>query len=109
MLESMLGSRSCEQVLLFLAARDEGYAREMARFFDVDFRPIRNQLRKLEAGGILCSRPAGKTVLYSFNPRCPYRKELIALIEKVMTFCPADLKKRLISNRRRPRRQGKPL
>jgi len=109
MLESMLGSKSCEQVLLFLAAREEGYAREIARFYGVDYRPIRNQLSKLEAGGILCSRPAGKTVLYSFDPRCPFRDELIALIEKVMTFCPAALMERLISNRRRPRRRGKPL
>ncbi len=109
MLESMLGSKSCEQVLLYLTARDEGYAREIARFYGVDYRPIRNQLSRLEAGGILCSRPAGKTILYSFDPRCPFREELIALIEKVMTFCPAVLMERLTSNRRRPRRRGKPL
>jgi hypothetical protein len=109
MIESLLGSKSCEQVLLFLSARGEGYAREIARFFGVDYRPIRNQLRKLELGGILCSKPAGKTLLYSYNPRCPYRKELLALIEKILTFCPIDLRDRLITNRRRPRRQGKPL
>jgi len=109
MIESLLGSTSCEQVLLYLNAREEGYAREIARFYGVDYRPIRNQLRRLEDGGVLCSKPAGKTVLYSYNPRCPYRKELIALIEKVLTFCPVDLRERLISNRRRPRRQRKPL
>ncbi len=109
MLESLLGSKSCELVLLFLTVRGEGYAREIARFFGVDYRPIRNQLRKLEVGGILCSKPAGKTVLYSFNPRCPYRRELVMLLEKVLKFCPLDLKERLIGNRRRPRRWGKPL
>jgi len=109
MLESLLGSKSCEQVLLYLNARKEGYAREIARFFDVDYRPIRNQLRRLEAGGILYSKPAGKTILYSYNPRCPYRRELMALIEKVLTFCPDNLSERLVNNRRRPRRRGKPL
>ena len=109
MLETLLGSTSCEQVLLFILAREEGYPREIARFFDVDYRPIRNQLDKLEAGGILRSRSAGKTRLYSFNPRCPFQNELKTLLSKVMTFCPEDLKKRLLINRRRPRRRGKPL
>lgn len=109
MLETLLGSTSCEQVLLFILARDEGYPREIARFFTVDYRPIRNQLDKLETGGILRSRSAGRTRLYSFNPRCPFLKELKALLDRVMVFCPDDLKQRLLVNRRRPRRRGKPL
>ena len=109
MLETLLGSKSCERVLLFILARDEGYSREIARFFDVDYRPIRNQLDKLEAGGILRSSSKGRTRLYSFNPRCPFLKELKALLERVMVFCPDDLKEELLMNRRRPRRRGKPL
>ena len=109
MLETLLGSISCEQVLLFIHARQEGYPREIARFFDVDYRPIRNQLDKLEAGGILQSRSVGRTRLYSFNLRCPFLNELKALLDKVMTFCSDDLRERLFKNRRRPRRRGKPL
>lgn len=109
MLETLLGSTSCEQVLLFILAREEGYPRGIARFFKVNYRPIRNQLDKLEAGGILRSRSAGRTRLYSFNPRCPFADELKRLLIKVMKFCPEDLKERLLVNRRRPRRRGKPL
>jgi len=109
MLETLLGSVSCEQVLLFIFARAEGYPREIARFFKVDYRPIRNQLCKLESGGVLRSRSAGKTRLYSFNPRCPFLNELKMILNKVMTFCPDDLKEGLFMNRRRPRRSGKPL
>ena len=109
MLETLLGSTSCEQVLIFIFSRKEGYSREIARFFDVDYRPIRNQLEKLEVGGILRSRFVGKTLLYSFNPRCPYLKELKSLLDKVMTFCPAELREELIVNRRRPRGRDKPL
>ena len=109
MLETILGSASCERVLLFILARNEGYPRGIARFFDVDYRPIRNQLDKLEVGGILRSRTAGRTRLYSFNPRCPFLKELKALLNKVMVFCPDELKEELQMNRRRPRRRGKPL
>ncbi len=109
MLEYLVGSRSCEQVLLFISARGEGYPREIARFFGVDYKPIRNQLDRLEIGGILRSRSVGRTRLYSFNPRCPFLAELKNLLVKVMTFCPEDLKEKLIMNRRRPRRLGKPL
>jgi hypothetical protein len=109
MLETLLGSTSCERVLLFIHAREEGYPREIARFFKVDYRPIRNQLEKLESGGILRSRSAGRTRLYSFNPRCPFLKELKALLDKVMKFCPVDLKEELLMVRRRPRLRGKPL
>ncbi len=109
MLESLLGSANCERVLLFIFAREEGYPREIARFFAVDYRPIRNQLDKLESGGILRSRTVGRTRLYSFNPRCPFVKELKALLGKVMLFCPEEMKENLLVYRRRPRRRGKPL
>jgi len=109
MLEPILGSASCERVLLFIHTRGEGYPREIARFFQADYRSIRNQLDKLEAGGVLRSRSTGRTRLYSFNPRCPYLKELEDLLDRVMTFCPDDLKEELLMNRRRPRRRGKPL
>ena len=109
MLESILGSVSSERVLLFILARNEGYGTEIAKFYETDLTPIQRQLDKLEEGGVLASRNAGRTRLYSFNPRCPFLKELKALLEKVMTFCPEDLRERLIMNRRRPRRRGKPL
>jgi len=109
MLETLLGSVSCEQVLLYIFARNEGYPREIARFFEVDYRPIRNQLEKLEAGGILRSEMVGRTRVYSFNPRCPYLNELKALLEKVIIFCSEDIKQRLLVYRQRPRCAGKPL
>jgi predicted ArsR family transcriptional regulator len=109
MLEAILGSKNREKVLLFILSRDEGYAREIARFFDAGLDPVQKQLDRLEAGGVLESRKVGRTRLYSFNPRCPFLKELRALLQKVMAFCPEDLKERLVMNRRRPRRRGKPL
>ncbi len=109
MLETIVGSSSSEKVLMFLLARDEGYAREIARFFATDLAPIQKQLAKLEAGGVLVSRVAGRTRLFSFNPRYPMIDELRALLEKTLQFYPDDLRDRLLMNRRRPRRRGKPL
>jgi hypothetical protein len=109
MIESLVGSINCERVLAFLVARGEGYAREMATFYDSSLLPIQKQLDKLEAGGILVSRTAGRTRLYTFNPRYPLLTELTALLEKAITFYDEELQQRLLLNRRRPRRRGKPL
>jgi hypothetical protein len=109
MLEPILGSASSEKVLIFLFARQEGYAREIARFFATDLDPIQKQLSKLEAGSVLVSRVVGRTRLFSFNPRYPMVDELRALLEKTVQFYPDDIRERLLMDRRRPRRRGKPL
>ncbi len=107
-LEPIFGSNNRERVLIFLQARDVGYAREIARFFETDHFPIQNQLEKLEGGGVIVSREAGRTVLYEFNPRYAFLKELRAILEKAISYYPDDLQERLLMNRRRPRRRGKP-
>jgi hypothetical protein len=109
MIEAIVGSISCERVLIFLNARGEGYAREIAAFFSSSLAPVQKQLDKLEAGGVLASRTAGRTRLYTFNPRYPLLRELSALLEKSISFYDEELQQRLLLNRRRPRRRGKPL
>lgn len=108
LLEPILGSTNRELVLIYLVAREEGYGREIARFFETALSPIQEQLEKLEAGSVIVSREVGRTVLYQFNPRYPLLEELRALLEKALTFYPEDQKERLLMNRRRPRRRGKP-
>ncbi len=109
MLASLFGSRNAERVLIFLFAREEGYAREIARFFATDLKSIQNQLDKLEAAGILSSRAVGRTRPYTFNPRYPFLPELKALLEKALTFYPEEEREQLMMNRRRPRARGKTL
>jgi len=109
LLESILGSISRERVLLFLFAREEGYPREIARFFKTDLAPIQRQLIKLEINGVLSSRLAGRTRLYSLNPRYAFKPELEGLLAKALDFYPLEERERLLLNRRRPRRSGKPL
>lgn len=109
MLEVILGSKNAERVLIYIYARGEGYAREIARFYETDLLPIQKQLDKLEAGGVLVSREVGKTRPYVFNPRYPFLNELIALLEKALPFYPEDQREELTMNRRRPRAKGKAL
>jgi hypothetical protein len=107
-LEPILGSTNRELVLVYLVAREEGYAREIARFFDSDLSPIQEQLEKLEVGSVIVSREVGRTVLYQFNPRYPLLKELKLLLNKALIYYPEEERDRLLMNRRRPRRRGKP-
>jgi len=106
MLEPLLASTNCERVLTFLAAREEGYLRQIADFFQSAPAPVLKQLEKLENGGVLFSRLVGRTRLYGFNPRYPFLKELKALLDKALTFYPEDIRARLLVNRCRPRRKG---
>lgn len=106
---NLLGSTNKERVLIYLAARDRGYAREIARFFDVSPSPIQKAMDSLERAGVLNSRSIGKTREYEFNRRYPLREELSSLISKALSLYPASLRKELTTVRKRPRRRNKPL
>jgi hypothetical protein len=109
MIESLLGSKNAERVLLYIFARDEGYAREIASFYRTDLKSIQMQLDKFEKSGVLASRTVGRTRPYVFNPRYPFLKELKALLQKALSFYPDNEREELIMNRRRPRARGKVL
>ena len=109
MIEVLLGSKNAERVLLFIFTRDEGYAREIAAFYETDLKPIQMQLDKFEKSEVLVSRSIGRTRPYEFNPRYPFLTELKALLEKALSFYPAKEQEELTMNRRRPRAKGKTL
>jgi hypothetical protein len=107
MLQALLGSSGSEKVLMFIATRGEGYAREISRFSGMGLYPVQRQLDKFELGGILASKMQGRTRLYSFNPRYPFLRELKQLLDRALTFYPESEREILLMNRRRPRRRGK--
>lgn len=109
MLESLFGSKSRERVLVFLYCRGEGYAREIARFYKTDLDPVQKQLGRLEYGGVVASRKAGRTLLYQLNPRYVFSLELRALLKRSLEFLDQTEREILAPVRTRPRRKGKPL
>ena len=109
MIESLFGSRNAERVLIYIFAREEGYAREIANFYETDLKSIQMQLDKFEKSGVLVSRSVGRTRPYMFNPRYPFLNEVKALLEKALSFYPESQREELIMNRRRPRARGKTL
>ena len=109
MLEELFGSKNRERVLQYILANGQGYAKEIADFYESSVDPIQKQLERLELGGILVSQTVGRTRLFMFNPRYAFKEELTALLEKARTYYSAEEQERLTKQRKRPRRTGKPL
>jgi predicted transcriptional regulator len=109
MLEALVGSTSAERVLLFLSARGEGYASEIARTYGVGPSLIQKQLDRMERDGLLVAQQVGRTRVYSFSPRFPFVEEVKNLMLKALEKYPDELQVKIRMDRRRPRRKGKPL
>ena len=108
MLEGLVGNKTAERVLLFLQAYGEGYAQQIADRFSISLSAVQRQLARLEDGGVVVSQLKGRTRLYVFNPRWPFRFELQELLKKVLSYLPNAELDRYYRSRTRPRRKGKP-
>ena len=83
MLEGIFGNASAEKVLLYLEQYEEGYATAIARAFDgMTQYMAQRQLERFEGAGVLVSSLKGRTRLYRWNPRYPFRQELRALLAR---------------------------
>lgn len=109
MIEGLLGNATAEKVLLYLEHHGEGYASAIADAFEgVSMSMALAQLRRFEAAGLLVSRSQGRTRVFTWNPRYPFRPEVRALLRKALNALPETERRRYFSGRRRPRRSGKP-
>jgi predicted ArsR family transcriptional regulator len=108
MLESLFGNRTAEKVLLYLQTYEEGYARQIARTFEVSLNAVQKQLRRFEDGGVLVSRTVGRTRVFTWNPRYPFKEPLRELLSRALEYLPESEKRAYYRERRRPRRSGKP-
>ena len=105
---SPFGGKTRTAVLLALRLLSESYPRELARLLGKQLSGVQQALRGLELDGLVAARPAGRTRLYRINPRYfaydDLQKYLLRLTEPE-----EDLRSRIESMRRRPRRVGKAL
>ena len=109
MLEGVFGNASAEKVLFYIEQYGEGYATAIANTFDeLSLHMAQRQLERFERAGALVSSLKGRTRLYTWNPRYPFLRELRALLAKGLEALPGSERKRYFSDRRRPRRAGKP-
>lgn len=109
MLEALFSNSTKERVLLYLYTHQEGYGKEISRLLGIALRSVQLQLKGLEEGGVLVCRKRDRTLVYQLNPRYPFYKELVAILEKALTLLPVDERREKFTPRLRPRRMGKPI
>lgn len=109
MLETLFGNKTAERTLLYIINYGEGHTSGIAQTFDLPKSQVRKQLIKLENGGILVGRNVGNIRMFQISPRCPYKRELEALLEKALSLLSSNEIEKYYRQRRRPRRTGKKL
>lgn len=109
MIDLLFGNATAEKVLLYLERYGEGYAKAIADTFDgVSLNMVQKQLARFERAGLLVSVLKGRTRLFLWNPRYPFLEDVRSILAKALRRLPDDERKRYFSQRRRPRRTGKP-
>lgn len=111
MLELLFGNQTTEKILFYLVKNEDCYGTDLAKRFDLALYGIQRTLNKLERAGIVVSFNKGRTRYYQFNPAYPFLQELRVFMEKAFLFLPENIQEVYIQplQRKRPRRQGKPL
>ena len=105
---SPFGGRVRTKALIALSLLTESFPRELGRLLSEPINGVQQALAGLEKDGLVAARSAGRTRLYQLNPRYFALKELQAFLKR-LAEPETDLRNRIESLRKRPRRAGKRL
>ena len=105
---SPFGGTTRTRVLLALRLLAESYPRELARMLGMPFSSVQKALRSLERDGLVAGRALGRTRVFRLDPRYFANDELQRFLLR-LTEPAFELKTRVSTLRRRPRRTAKPL
>lgn len=108
-LDAIFGNRTAAAVLLYLQNYDSGHASRIARDCGIRVSLVQDQLRRLEAAGLLVSRMVGRARVFEFNPRNPTATRLRDFLAAELKALPDSIVRKHFRERTRPRRTGKPL
>lgn len=109
MINSLFGNSTAAKVLLYIQNYGSGYASAIAETFGLPLFSVQKQLNKLEQDGFLVCQEVGRTKVFQFNPRNVLSEPLRMLLQTELDHLPDTEKQQFFLQRRRPRRQGKPL
>jgi DNA-binding transcriptional ArsR family regulator len=109
MYELLFGNAVAARSLMYLVNYGQGHINGVAKTFGLSPSQVERQLKKLEGAGILVSSMLGNVRVFQINPRLAIKKELIALMEKILLQLPEAETNRYFRQRTRPRRSGKAL
>lgn len=105
---SPFGGWTRTRVLLALRILEESYPTELARLLPAPPSGVWKALRSLELDGLVAGRNVGRTRVFQINPRYFAYDDLQRYLLR-LTETEDDLRERIATVRRRPRRTGKKL
>lgn len=104
----LFGTRTRTDILLLISLMGETHASEVAQLLGIRLSTAQNAIDSLEQAGVVSGAIEGRTRRLRLNPRYFARDELQALLKKLAEN-DSELRERIATIRRRPRRAGKPL
>ena len=105
---SPFGAQTRTRVLLALTLLGDSYPRELSRVLQLPLSGVQRALQSLERDGLVAGRSAGRTRLIRLEPRYFAFEALQAFLRR-LTEPESELRTRVTTLRRRPRRTRKPL
>ncbi|MDA9793356.1 winged helix-turn-helix domain-containing protein [Bacteriovoracaceae bacterium] len=109
MLDKILGSEIAMKIMLHLAHYDEIYPSAVAKDYELTLSAVQKQFARFEEAGVLVSKKVGKTRVYMFNKKSKAANKLYDLVQVYYDGLSVKDKEMIFSERRRPRRAGKPV
>ena len=106
-LSSPFGGRTRTRVLVALRLLVESYPSELARLLESSLFNVQKAILGLEKDGLVATRAMGRTRVVRLDPRYFARDELQRYLMR-LSESEDELRRRVESIRRRPRRTGKP-
>ncbi|MAZ48515.1 MAG: hypothetical protein CME65_08125 [Halobacteriovoraceae bacterium] len=109
MLEKILGSDIAMKIMLHLVHYGEMYPSAVAKDYELTLSAVQKQFARFEEAGVLVSKLVGRTRVYMFNRKSKAATKFYDLIKIYYDGLSVKDKEKIFSQRRRPRRPGKPV
>ncbi len=109
MLDKILGSETAMKIMLHLIHYVEIYPSAVSKDYKIALSAVQKQFARFEEAGVLVSKLVGKTRVYKFNMKSKVAKTFHDLVRLYYDGLSPSDKEQIFSERRRPRRAGKPI
>jgi len=109
MLDKILGSEIAMKIMFHLVHYNEIYPSAVAKDYELTLSAVQKQFARFEEAGVLVSKTVGKTRVYMFNKKSKAALKLFELVKVYYDGLSVKDKEMIFSERRRPRRPGKPV
>lgn len=109
MLDKILGSEIAMKIMLHLIHYEEIYPSAVAKDYELTLSAVQKQFARFEDAGVLVSKLVGRTRVYMFNKKSKAATKLYELVKVYYDGLSVKDKEKIFSERRRPRRPGKPV